>query len=107
MYNDLARTAKKVGKYSGRSSVTWSRVEDEEIVESSERKGDNLYNMAEHCEDEAAKASSELHRIMVSSEPLKHHWRSAMKLNAFLAFLLGHPDYRSLAIETKSLPSCP
>ena len=45
------------------------------MVEHSERKGDQLYNMAEHYEEEATKASSELHRIIGSSDPVVYRWK--------------------------------
>ena len=33
LYNDLARTAMEVGRYFGRSVVTWWNMGDEELVE--------------------------------------------------------------------------
>ena len=40
------------------------------MVEWSGRKGDRLYNISEPYEGEVAKASSELHRIIGSSDPM-------------------------------------
>ena len=71
-YNDLARTAKEVGSHLGRSAVTSWRKWDEDMVDWRERKGDRMYEMAEYCEKEAAKASNELHRIITSSDPVMY-----------------------------------
>ena len=39
---------------------------DEDIVEWNERKGDQMYELAEFCKMEAAKASNELYKIIDS-----------------------------------------
>ena len=44
------------------------------MVEWSEKKEDHLYKKAKHYEKEAIKASSELHRIIGSSDPMMYSW---------------------------------
>lgn len=70
--NDLARTAKESRRYFGKSAVAWWRIGDEEMVEWSKWKGDNLHNMAERYEEVAAKASNHFLRSPISRN---YYWR--------------------------------
>ena len=74
-YKDFARTAKEAGGYFGRSATTWKRNGDEEMAKLIEQKSDQLYHIVEHYEEKAAKASSELHRILGSLDPVMCRWR--------------------------------
>ena len=42
--------AREVGSYLGRSTVTWWRNGDKDMVEWNERKGDHMIQMAEYSE---------------------------------------------------------
>ena len=55
--------------------MTWWCVGDEDMTEWSERKGDHIFDMAEYYEKEAAKALSELHRVIGFSDPMTYSWR--------------------------------
>ena len=66
---------KEPRRYFGRSAILWWCIGYKEMVEWSEWKRDHLYNMAERYEEEAAKASNELHKIIGPSDLMKYHWR--------------------------------
>ena len=54
--------------------TSW-RSRDEQMVKWNEMKGDQVYEMAEYYEKEAAKGSNELHKIIGSSYPMMYSWR--------------------------------
>ena len=74
-HKDLAITAKEAGKYIGRSATTWKLNGNEEMAKWIQQKSDRLYNMSERYEGKAAEASSELHKINCSSDPMMYRWR--------------------------------
>ena len=91
MYRELALTAREAGAYVGGSAVTWWRHGDEEMVEWSERKGDQLYSIVDFYEREAVKATDQLYELIRSldvSLDLPINWRDAA--------LLGPPWLRLL-----------
>ena len=63
-YEDLATTAKQAGGYVGRSATTWMCNRYGEIAKWGEQKSDQLYNMVDFYEREAAKASNQLYEII-------------------------------------------
>ena len=93
MYKELALTAREAEAYFGGSAVTWWRHGDEEMVESSERKGDQLYNLLELYERETVKATSQLYEPISSSDVLLNlpiNWGGAVLLGpSFLRLLWG------------------
>ena len=56
--------------------MTWWRIGDEDIVEWSERKGSQIFDMAKYYGKEVAKASRELHTIIDSPDAMMNSWRS-------------------------------
>lgn len=60
----------KVGGHLGRSVLASWCGGDEDLVEWNQRKGHQMYEMAQFYEREAAKASNKLHNIIDSSYPM-------------------------------------
>ena len=54
--------------------ASWHRG-DEDMAEWNERKGDQMYEMAEFYEKEAGKPSNERHNIIDSSDLIMYRWR--------------------------------
>ena len=73
--NYLVRTPREVGRHFGRSAVALGRGGDEDMVEWNERKGHQMYEMADFYEKEAAKTSNELHNIIDCLDPIMYRWR--------------------------------
>ena len=67
MYKELALTTREAKAYFGGSAVTWWRYWGEEMVEWSERQGNQLYNLVELYEREAVKATDQLYELISSS----------------------------------------
>ena len=69
-YNDLARSTKDIRKWLRKSAVVYWRMDDDDMAECHEEKGDEFFDFADSYEGEAAKPLKVLSGLLDSSDSM-------------------------------------